>query len=230
MNETRRSNYARIAPMLGATLALLWLTSSTPSGASLSWPEPFPIERWFAAEPLAAHDPALAPSDPAPEAAVNPLAVAALPADPLAHRPFGAEIRAAAGRHEVDPLLVAAIVEVESNFAPDAVSAKGAIGLMQLMPVHFEAAERPFEPTANLELGTRYLGELSRRFGALPIALAAYHAGPGAVERAGLEAPYGSTRRYVERVLSVYGRYRSEAGGTDSIRANAAVESGAGAL
>ena len=223
MTEQPRSNYVRVARLFGATLALLWITSSTPSLASLPWPEPFPIERWFAtqgapAPPVAVGSAEVAPAAPNPRAAV-----VRLPIDPLAHRPFAAEIRAAAGRHDVDPLLVAAVIEVESNFAPDAVSPKGAVGLMQVMPVHFGAETQPFEPNVNLELGTRYLGQLSRRFGALPVALAAYHAGPGAVERAGGQAPYESTERYVARVLSIYGRYRTAA-------ADAALVGAAGTL
>jgi len=156
-----------------------------------------------------------APAVPVAEAPAlrAPLRTAAKAAiDPLAGRPFASEIRAVARRRGLDPLLLAAIVEVESNFEADAVSPKGAVGLMQLMPVHLDATTEPFEPRVNLDLGARFLGELVRRFGDLPTALAAYHAGPGAVERAGGQAPYRSTRAYVERVLTVYDRNHASAG------------------
>ena len=219
MNFTRRSSFARAAPTFGAALALVWLSGSSPSVASIPWPSRFAFGPWLGA--------ATAPAPPVTPEAAAELSVAEAPVvaprssvsvahrpqiDPLARRPFAAEIRAAARRHGVDPLLVAAIVEVESNFAADAVSPKGAVGLMQLMPVHFVDAEHPFDPEANLDLGARYLGMLERRFSDLPLALAAYHAGPGAVERAGGRAPYSSTRWYVARVLSVYDRNRREAG------------------
>lgn len=207
----RRSSLARAAPTVGTTLVLLWLTSSTSSGAPLPAMSRLPLEIWRGAPPepsgAIAAPPAVAPLRPLPAVAPAP------PRDPLAGRPFAPEIRAAARRHAVDPLLLAAIVEVESNFEADAVSPKGAVGLMQLMPVHFDATQQPFEPHVNLDLGARFLGGLVDRFGDLPTALAAYHAGPGAVERAGGRAPYSSTRGYVARVLSIYGRYRSEAGG-----------------
>ncbi len=207
----RRSSLARAAPTVGTTLVLLWLTSSTSSGAPLPWAPPLSLELWLGARPAVSGPtalPELAPSTPIPGALPTDLLS---PADPLAGRPYASEIRAAAARHGVDPLLLAAIVEVESNFEPDAVSPKGAVGLMQLMPVHFDANDRPFEPRVNLGLGARFLGQLVERFGDLPTALAAYHAGPGAVERAGGQAPYRSTRDYVAKVLSVYGRHRSPA-------------------
>ena len=225
MNFTRRSSFARAAPSFGAALALVWLSGSSPSVASIPWPSRFAFGPWLGAPaapaPPIAPEASVAPSVvEAPGLASRPfVSVARLPQiDPLARRPFAAEIRAAARRHGVDPLLVAAIVEVESNFAADAVSPKGAVGLMQLMPVHFVDAEHPFDPEANLDLGARYLGALERRFSDLPLALAAYHAGPGAVERAGGRAPYSSTRWYVARVLSVYDRYRREAGLTEAPR------------
>lgn len=123
----------------------------------------------------------------------------------LADLPYGREIRGAAYRNGVDSLLLASVVEAESGFRPDAVSAKGALGLMQLMPLHFTGIEQPLDPEVNLDLGARYLGDLRRRYdGDLTLALAAYHAGPGAVERFGGVPPYRDTRIYVERVISLY--------------------------
>lgn len=119
--------------------------------------------------------------------------------------PFGTTIEEVGNRHAVDPLLIAAVAEAESSFRVDAVSPKGALGLMQLMPVHVVGGVEPFDPESNLELGAALLAELSARFdGRLELALAAYHAGPGAVERFGGVPPYRSTERYVERVLEIY--------------------------
>jgi peptidoglycan DL-endopeptidase CwlO len=128
------------------------------------------------------------------------------------HRiPFGELIESAGERHGVDPLLIAAVAEAESNFRVDAVSPKGALGLMQLMPVHVDSGVEPFDPAANLELGAALLANLSTRFeGELDLALAAYHAGPGAVDRFGGVPPYRSTERYIERVLEIYLEHYSQ--------------------
>ena len=142
-----------------------------------------------------------APLVPLPRSPVSTLDPAAY----LRDVPFGAEIVAVAARHGVDALLVASVIEAESNFRPDAVSEKGAIGLMQVMPFHLESPELPLDPEQNLEIGTAYLETLLERFdGDLALALAAYHAGPGAVERFGGFPPYSSTRHYVARVLTYY--------------------------
>lgn len=125
--------------------------------------------------------------------------------DLLADVPFSREIRRAAEHHGLDSLLLASVVEVESGFHAEAVSPKGALGLMQLMPMHLEGIERPLDPAVNLELGAQYLGQLRRRYGGnLVLTLAAYHAGPGAVDRFGGLPPYRETRLYVTRVMEVY--------------------------
>jgi soluble lytic murein transglycosylase-like protein len=116
-------------------------------------------------------------------------------------------IEQAARRHGLEPALVEAVVAVESGFRPDAVSRKGAIGLMQLMPG--TAAELgvgdPFDPDANLDGGSRYLSRLlAEHRGDLRKALAAYNAGPGAVRRHEGVPPYPETRGYVDRVLRRY--------------------------
>jgi soluble lytic murein transglycosylase-like protein len=126
--------------------------------------------------------------------------------------PYGSQIERAAEEHELDALLLAAVVDVESSFRPDAISDKGALGLMQLMPYHFDDQVEPFDPQANLDLGADYLDRLSDRFdGDLALALAAYHAGPGAVAHFGGVPPFPATRAYVRRVLSRYDSYRAEA-------------------
>jgi len=111
---------------------------------------------------------------------------------------------AAARRHSLDPDLVQAVVAVESGFRPDAVSPKGAQGLMQLMPYTARAlgVKDSFDPAANLEGGTRYLRALIARYnGDVTRALAAYNAGEGAVARHGGVPPYPETLAYVRKVL-----------------------------
>jgi soluble lytic murein transglycosylase-like protein len=114
---------------------------------------------------------------------------------------------AAARRHGLDPALVRAVVGVESAFLPQAVSAKGAQGLMQLMPgtARDLGVADPFDPAANLDGGSRYLSSLVARYdGDLTKALAAYNAGMGAVARHGGVPPYAETRNYVRKVLGRY--------------------------
>jgi soluble lytic murein transglycosylase-like protein len=113
----------------------------------------------------------------------------------------------AAQRHGLDPALVRAVVGVESGFQPEAVSSKGAQGLMQLMPATARdlGVIDPFDPAANLDGGSRYLSSLVARYeGDLTKALAAYNAGMGAVARHGGVPPYAETRRYVQKVLGRY--------------------------
>ncbi|GIX46156.1 MAG: hypothetical protein KatS3mg131_0367 [Candidatus Tectimicrobiota bacterium] len=133
-----------------------------------------------------------------------------LPAPPLSPPPRVLHlIDRVARRYGMDPALLQAIVAVESGFDPAAVSPAGAQGLMQLMPAtaaRYGVAE-PLDPLANLDGGTRYFRDLLQRFGGdVRRALAAFHAGPGAVERHGGLPPYASTRRYVGRVLATYRR------------------------
>ena len=121
--------------------------------------------------------------------------------------PFGGQILAAADRHGLDPLLIAAIAQVESDFDAQALSPRGAIGLMQVMPVTAEqlGVTNVGDLSGNLEAGARYLASLLRRFeGDLVLSLAAYNAGPGAVERFSGLPPFGETRRFTERVLGLY--------------------------
>jgi soluble lytic murein transglycosylase-like protein len=114
---------------------------------------------------------------------------------------------AAARRHGIDPELVLAVVSVESAFLPEAVSPKGAQGLMQLMPRTAASlgVEDAFDPEQNLDGGTRHLGSLLALYGGdLERALAAYNAGEGAVARHGGIPPFKETREYVRKVLERY--------------------------
>jgi Transglycosylase SLT domain len=130
----------------------------------------------------------------------------------LARLPFGQAIGDAARRNRVDGLLVAAVVEAESSFSPTAVSPRGAMGLMQVLPSTAEArSETLFDPHVNLDAGCRYLGSLIEHYdGDLELALAAYNAGPATVARYGGIPPFQETRDYVQRVLARYTDHQQE--------------------
>ncbi|MGD2116000.1 MAG: lytic transglycosylase domain-containing protein [Acidobacteriota bacterium] len=128
--------------------------------------------------------------------------------------PYGGEIDEAAHRHRLDGLLLAALVEAESSFLPDAVSPVGAVGLAQVMPSTARWLGRSgdlTDPDRNLEAGAAYLSRLLDRFdGDIPMALAAYNAGPNAVSRHGGVPPYRETRAYVRKVLRIYADHNRE--------------------
>lgn len=133
--------------------------------------------------------------------------------------PPGSDLRAlavaAAQRHGLPPELVLAVVSVESAFRPDAVSPKGAQGLMQLMPATAGSlgVADAFDPAQNLDGGSRHLGQLLTVYdGDLTRALAAYNAGEGAVQRHGGVPPYRETRAYVKKVLQRYRQGAKESG------------------
>jgi soluble lytic murein transglycosylase-like protein len=116
-------------------------------------------------------------------------------------------IESAATRHDVDARIVKAVIQVESAFRPRARSSKGAMGLMQLMPktAREYQARNPYDPASNIEAGTKYLKRLLNEF-ELPLALAAYNAGEGAVRRFGGIPPYAETQAYVTKILGLLGR------------------------
>src|SRR6476646_323456 len=122
--------------------------------------------------------------------------------------PYGEIIAAASEAQGVNPMLVRALIQVESKFRPTARSRKGAMGLMQLMPSTAREynVRNPFEPKANIEAGIKHLKTLIDRFGSsIELGLAAYNAGPGAVEKFNGIPPYRETRNYVSRILSLSG-------------------------
>jgi soluble lytic murein transglycosylase-like protein len=155
----------------------------------------------------------IAPSELPDEPAVTALspvesAVGAPARSPLQGRPFAELIETVAHKHGIDPALIHAVVEAESNYRPSAKSQVGARGLMQVMPatgrdLGVASAAMLFDPQANLEAGAKYLKWLLARFnGDLPNAIAAYNAGPGAVARYRGVPPFRETQDYVKRVLA----------------------------
>lgn len=131
---------------------------------------------------------------------------------PLNRNAFNTEIRAAAKVFTVDESLIRAIIHAESAYHADALSPRGAQGLMQLMPATQRElkVEDVFDPSSNIEGGTLYLSRLLNRFDQnVELAAAAYNAGPGAVSKYGGIPPYKETREYVRRVKILYRRYRS---------------------
>jgi soluble lytic murein transglycosylase-like protein len=116
-------------------------------------------------------------------------------------------IEQAAARHNVDPNLVRAVVKVESNFNPNAVSRKGAMGLMQLMPATARQlkVKNPFDPEQNVDAGVRHLKQLLESYGGdVKLSLAAYNAGSGAVARSSGVPHYAETQNYVRRITNLY--------------------------
>ena len=117
---------------------------------------------------------------------------------------FSEEIRETAVRYGVNPALVEAVIRIESAFNPWAVSSKGAQGLMQLMPRTASAlgVRDAFNPRQNIEGGVRHLRYLLDKYpGNIPLALAAYNAGEGAVDSYGGIPPYAETQQYVQKIL-----------------------------
>ncbi len=118
-----------------------------------------------------------------------------------------ASIVMAAARHNVDPNLVRAVVKVESNFNSNAVSRKGAMGLMQLMPSTARSlnVKNPFDPEQNVDAGVRHLKQLLESYGGdVNLTLAAYNAGSGAVARSAGIPRYAETQNYVRRITNLY--------------------------
>jgi len=130
--------------------------------------------------------------------------------DVVPETPFGELIYETSRRHQVNPGLVAAMVRVESAFDPQAVSPKGAMGLLQLMPATAKrfglSGSQVFEPVSNLDAGVRYVKWLGERFtGDLILVLAGYNAGEAMVERHGGVQPFRETHAYIRRVLELAG-------------------------
>ncbi len=120
-------------------------------------------------------------------------------------------ISEAAKKHGLSSSLLKALIHVESYFNPRAVSKKGAMGLMQIMPENLQSLNinDPFDPWENIMGGASYLKSMLNRFsGQLPLALAAYNAGPTAVERYRDIPPYPETENYVRKVMKYFNLYK----------------------
>jgi soluble lytic murein transglycosylase-like protein len=159
--------------------------------------------------------PAAAPAAAATAAAAAPAGTSTLPAG----TPYADEITAAAQRNGIDPALLAGLVKQESGFNANAVSPAGARGLTQLMPSTAAGlgVTDPTDPAQALEGGAKYLRQQLDRFGGdVAKALAAYNAGPGAVEKFGGVPPYAETQNYVQRVQANAEQFRA-GGSTPSI-------------
>jgi soluble lytic murein transglycosylase-like protein len=132
---------------------------------------------------------------------------------PFTQQDVDAAIEKAAAQHNVDPNLVRAVIKVESNFNPNAVSRKGAMGLMQLMPSTARSlnVSNPFDPEQNVDAGVRHLKKLMESYGGdVKLTLAAYNAGAGAVARSSGVPHYAETRDYVKKITQLY--YGGESG------------------
>ena len=151
---------------------------------------------------------AAAPAPAAATAGLQGTGASELPAG----TPFAAEITAAAKKHGVDPALLAGLVKQESGFNPNAVSPAGARGLTQLMPGTAAGlgVSDPLDPAQALDGGAKYLRQQLDAFdGDVARALAAYNAGPGAVERFGGVPPYAETQNYVRSVQAFATEFRA---------------------
>jgi soluble lytic murein transglycosylase-like protein len=169
----------------------------------------------FASQLASATAATAAPAATTASAGLMSVGASELPADV----PYGAEITAAAKKHGIDPALLAGLVKQESGFNPTAGSSAGARGLTQLMPGTAAGlgVTDVLDPIQNLDGGAKYLRQQLDAFGGdVTRALAAYNAGPGAVQRYGGVPPYAETQNYVRIVQANAAQYRA-AGGTPSI-------------
>jgi soluble lytic murein transglycosylase-like protein len=183
----------------GSTYAALAATAATTPGAPTAQVSGYP---------LAGSSPALASSS---------TQAAALTGTSGEGAGYDALIEQAAARNGVDPAVLHGLIQQESGFDPGASSSAGALGLTQLMPGTAASlgVTDPLDPAQSIEGGARYLGQMMREFGGnTEEALAAYNAGPGAVQRYGGVPPYAETQQYVTKVLGYAAEYGQSAHGS----------------
>jgi transglycosylase-like protein with SLT domain/D-alanyl-D-alanine carboxypeptidase-like protein/putative Flp pilus-assembly TadE/G-like protein len=193
---------------LGPPTAYPWLARNA---GRFHFVQRYAWEPWhygYALNPRSTPDPARGAGRPGDGRSAVPAFVPAAYAAPVAR---------AAGRFNVSASLLAAQLYVESAFDPFAVSPAGAHGIAQFMPGTARAygLDDPFDPAAAIQAQARLMRDLLRRFGTVPLALAAYNAGPGAVAGCGCVPPYAETRAYVTRVLALMGQAGEIAPGYD---------------
>jgi len=138
----------------------------------------------------------------------------AAPRMPLTQAPYGEMIQAASEKYGVDADLVFSVIAAESNFNPKAISRRGARGLMQLLPTTATrfGVKDIFDPGQNIDAGTRYLRDLLKTYqGNMALTLAAYNAGPGAVQKFGRVPPYNETIAYVRAIRKTYAQRKANA-------------------
>lgn len=186
----------------------------TPASSEVK-PEPAPPRPAPETEKPAPAAATPAPQKPAPLTPeeklkkVSELLLQVNPTRTIPNSPYGELIYDIAVRHSINPHLVAALIHVESSFNPKAVSRKGAMGLMQLLPATarrfgLKSKKDLLNPEKNIEAGIRYLSWLNKRFsGDVQKILAAYNAGEGAVERFGGIPPYRETQNYVQKIFGL---------------------------
>ncbi len=136
------------------------------------------------------------------------------PRMPLAEAPYGQLIQTAAQKYGVDADLVFSVIAAESNFNPNAVSRRGARGLMQLLPSTATrlGVKNILDPGQNIDAGTRYLRELLAMYqGDLVLTVAAYNAGPGTLQKYGRVPPYHETQSYIRAVRKTYAQRKAKA-------------------
>ena len=126
---------------------------------------------------------------------------------------YDPHIQSISREYGLDHHLVKALIRAESRFDHEALSSRGAIGLMQLMPATAKdmGVKNPYDPRENIEGGVRYLKYLLKRFNNdVTLALAAYNAGPETVKRYGCVPPFNETKEYLKKVLDFYSQYKQE--------------------
>ncbi len=193
--------------LLAAALAWLAFAPALPAlagGAFYTFVDERGVTHFTNLPPRDARYQAMAPREP------HGFALASAPK----HWAYDGLIGLTAREQRVQPALVKAVIAAESSFDSNAVSRKGAQGLMQLMPATSRqlGVDDPLEPTDNVRGGTRYLRSMLDRYGDLSRAIAAYNAGPTAVDRYGGIPPYPETQDYVNRVLTYYRAYNGDFG------------------
>jgi len=157
----------------------------------------------------------------------TPLLPALRPASLSGAAPYSSLFSAAAAKYHLSPALLAAVAKVESGYNPGAVSPAGAQGLMQLMPSTAAGlGVNPFDPAQAVDGAARILSRNLSEFGSLPLAIAAYNAGAGAVHKYGGIPPYAETQAYVRKVLSLYFQYKTQSEQRQGVEAAASSEAG----